>query len=493
MFQMQTKYIVSAVVLLATSCGGKNPSVPPPIVPTKPAVAPKSEMQKQVELLPKDTTFVAGVAVEKVLATPVAKRILALWKSTEEGTVSFRSFSVLEQVCGFSPLEDIRWGLLVLGPEDPDESHALIVEGNFDKAQVNACAVKMGMEVAETGDVTIVDEAFNLAWISEHRVAVSIEEDSIAFLLSVANGTQTPKWSDNFREAVDSVDASASLWAAGNLSDEDYSVYEALGFYEVSDTTPAVGYGSAMIGDGIALAATIRFANSLDAQSHVNAWRTILPHFYEGMLGYYLRSIDVSQVRDEARASLFIDEKNTKSGLAMLENVLEEQRRDALAWKEREEREAKADTDRDGIVNAKDRCPLKPEDFNQFEDTDGCPDASKKIEQEKRKRTMEAIRAGTITKMTKTKAQPHSDQGWAYLNAGVYDKAVEEFQIAYKFYPHEAFLYNIAYSYDGMKKREKDALEYYKKYLVASPNGENAEISRQRVAKLVKKLRRRSR
>src|SRR5690554_2412391 len=32
------------------------------------------------------------------------------------------------------------------------------------------------------------------------------------------------------------------------------------------------------------------------------------------------------------------------------------------------------DTDADGIVDALDQCPLKPEDYDGFEDEDGCPD-----------------------------------------------------------------------------------------------------------------------
>ncbi len=32
------------------------------------------------------------------------------------------------------------------------------------------------------------------------------------------------------------------------------------------------------------------------------------------------------------------------------------------------------DNDRDGILDVKDKCPLKPEDFDGFEDEDGCPD-----------------------------------------------------------------------------------------------------------------------
>ena len=32
------------------------------------------------------------------------------------------------------------------------------------------------------------------------------------------------------------------------------------------------------------------------------------------------------------------------------------------------------DTDKDGLVDERDKCPTEPEDFDDFEDTDGCPD-----------------------------------------------------------------------------------------------------------------------
>src|SRR5678816_4188986 len=36
--------------------------------------------------------------------------------------------------------------------------------------------------------------------------------------------------------------------------------------------------------------------------------------------------------------------------------------------------DASADRDRDGIPDARDRCPDEPEDRDGFEDSDGCPD-----------------------------------------------------------------------------------------------------------------------
>jgi hypothetical protein len=39
-----------------------------------------------------------------------------------------------------------------------------------------------------------------------------------------------------------------------------------------------------------------------------------------------------------------------------------------------EEEEGPADTDRDGLLDPDDQCPRQPEDLDDFEDEDGCPD-----------------------------------------------------------------------------------------------------------------------
>jgi len=44
----------------------------------------------------------------------------------------------------------------------------------------------------------------------------------------------------------------------------------------------------------------------------------------------------------------------------------------------------KADTDDDKITDGKDKCPLKPENYNDFEDTDGCPDKKPEVVFEKK-------------------------------------------------------------------------------------------------------------
>ena len=46
----------------------------------------------------------------------------------------------------------------------------------------------------------------------------------------------------------------------------------------------------------------------------------------------------------------------------------------ALFWQPRKDMKAPVDTDGDGIIDADDACPKDPEDFDKFEDQDGCPE-----------------------------------------------------------------------------------------------------------------------
>ena len=82
-------------------------------------------------------------------------------------------------------------------------------------------------------------------------------------------------------------------------------------------------------------------------------------------------------------------------------------------------------------------------------------------------------------------AHAHFRQGRAYVEAKVYDKAIEEFQAAYKLAPLPDLIFNIAQAY----RLEGDAdrsLAAYKQYLSAQSQGEEADESRAHVAELTK-------
>jgi hypothetical protein len=82
-------------------------------------------------------------------------------------------------------------------------------------------------------------------------------------------------------------------------------------------------------------------------------------------------------------------------------------------------------------------------------------------------------------------AHAHFRQGRAYVEAKVYDKAIEEFQAAYKLAPLPDLIFNIAQAYRLAGDPDR-SLAAYKQYLAAQSQGEEADESRAHVAELTK-------
>jgi tetratricopeptide (TPR) repeat protein len=83
------------------------------------------------------------------------------------------------------------------------------------------------------------------------------------------------------------------------------------------------------------------------------------------------------------------------------------------------------------------------------------------------------------------KAKAHFKQGKAYQDAGALDQAIDEYQQAYALAKIPDLLFNIAQVY-RMKSDRPRALEYYKKYLDAVPEGKAADEARVHVARMTK-------
>jgi tetratricopeptide (TPR) repeat protein len=175
------------------------------------------------------------------------------------------------------------------------------------------------------------------------------------------------------------------------------------------------------------------------------------------------------------------------------------------------------DSDGDGIPDKDDRCPNEPEDRNGYQDSDGCPDqaaflevkraaeaaAQKKAEADatatkmkaeadaaaaKKKADADAAAAQKAAEDRRSGAVEHFKQGKAFQDAGAYAEAIAEYEAGYKLEPRPQFLYNIAQSYRLDQKRAQ-AIDYYKKYLVAQPAGEGSDDARRWIARLTKELR----
>jgi tetratricopeptide (TPR) repeat protein len=84
-------------------------------------------------------------------------------------------------------------------------------------------------------------------------------------------------------------------------------------------------------------------------------------------------------------------------------------------------------------------------------------------------------------------AKAHYRQGMAEFMLNRYDQAIAEFKLGFHEDPEPAFLYNIARSYD-QSKRPAEAIEYYHKYLVLTPNASDRASVEQRMTELEQAL-----
>ena len=85
------------------------------------------------------------------------------------------------------------------------------------------------------------------------------------------------------------------------------------------------------------------------------------------------------------------------------------------------------------------------------------------------------------------KARAHFKQGRAYQDAGAYAQAVDEFKAAYALDPRPELLFNIA-QVERLAGKKAEAVEHYRQYLEAEPNGKGADEARRHVVDLTKAL-----
>lgn len=87
----------------------------------------------------------------------------------------------------------------------------------------------------------------------------------------------------------------------------------------------------------------------------------------------------------------------------------------------------------------------------------------------------------------KTLARRSFEKGMGYYQRDQFDKAIEHFDIGYRLIPQPVFLYNIAQAH-RLSSRPQKALEFYRRYLVESPDAKNKAEVDERIAALEKQL-----
>ncbi|HWN69801.1 MAG TPA: tetratricopeptide repeat protein, partial [Haliangium sp.] len=95
-------------------------------------------------------------------------------------------------------------------------------------------------------------------------------------------------------------------------------------------------------------------------------------------------------------------------------------------------------------------------------------------------RPAQAQRSERQRRDQKKAARSHYERGRAHHERNEYEQAIREYQLAYDLQPSAALLFNIAQVYLLAGDREK-ALENYRAYLREEPEGDVAELARQRI------------
>ncbi|MDQ3336357.1 MAG: hypothetical protein M4D80_14405 [Myxococcota bacterium] len=85
------------------------------------------------------------------------------------------------------------------------------------------------------------------------------------------------------------------------------------------------------------------------------------------------------------------------------------------------------------------------------------------------------------------KGRGHFKQGKEFQNSGAFERAAEEYKLAYAADPRPEMLFNIAQAYRLAKLKEQ-ALDYFKQYLDKQPNGAGADEARKHVVTLTKEI-----
>jgi tetratricopeptide (TPR) repeat protein len=80
-------------------------------------------------------------------------------------------------------------------------------------------------------------------------------------------------------------------------------------------------------------------------------------------------------------------------------------------------------------------------------------------------------------------AKAHFAQGQAFHDAGAYDDAIKEYEVAYRLAPLPPILFNIGQC-QRLKGDKRAALDSYQRYVAAQPEGDLADEARQHIANL---------
>lgn len=98
-----------------------------------------------------------------------------------------------------------------------------------------------------------------------------------------------------------------------------------------------------------------------------------------------------------------------------------------------------------------------------------------------------ALTTPAVADTSAERARSHFKQGKAFQDAGAYERAAEEYKLAYEADKRPEMLFNIAQVYRLAKLKER-ALFFFKQYLEKQPEGAGADEARKHVVTLQRQL-----
>ena len=438
--------------------------------------------------LPSQTEFVVGGSFEEFRKTDTYIAAHQLFMDAlQQDRDLIELLGRVKYSCEIDFFTDINWGIAV-GGDNPKTALAIVLGVNFDEAKANACMSRLALQPFIMGIATYYhDPGVLVTWPSENVIALAFDKEALDFLLEITNGPKDAGVKPKVRSMLANVDPKATVWAVFSDRVVD-GIFREFGISDFlsTDATPTSAELSIRLASEVHAMGKVTYAQEADSVVVTKDWQKAISELDpRNPLAHLVPEVDMRTEGTSSIIELTLGEKNTKGLLRLGERIVQAERerrlRAEVAW-------IAGEADREAEYARQER-----EEARAAEEAEREAAAAREAKAREDKQNSLARAAAAVREERTKRAKAHSDQGRAYLDASVYDKAVEEFKKANALIAHPDFLYNIAFSYDNQRSQEEKALDYYQQYLAAAPDGVMADVSRRRVAKITKRLRAKNR
>lgn len=202
--------------------------------------------------LPKDSATLIGFSWAKLRSSAFFKKIEDKALGEARSTIA-----QVKETCGIDLVNDINTMVLALG-EDPDDQSKIFaaVKGNFDKAKIDSCTEKLGIQ--KDGAIEAEGGKLYTYWPANDMVIVSTVNDSEAIKKAIEGGNVSQN--DALMKMVNKVDSSATIWGAALIPAEAAGMLGGM-------ASPKSGYGSLSVDSGMSANIGVVFGNEEEAKN----------------------------------------------------------------------------------------------------------------------------------------------------------------------------------------------------------------------------------